>query len=75
MSATTIEERPYDGYRELSSRVGRTQVAITCPFCNARVIAYLWSLCGSGKRCTCGAKLNGYGTAQREVNDRPKEDS
>lgn len=35
---------------------------IRCPFCKATVRAYHWSLYGGGKKCTCGAKHNGYGT-------------
>ncbi len=26
-----------------------------CPWCHAKVKAYLWSLAGGGKRCSCGA--------------------
>jgi hypothetical protein len=61
------EHRSYGGYTTLSSTVGRTRVEIICPFCGDRVIAYLWSLCGSGKRCPCGAKFDGAGNAWREV--------
>lgn len=43
------------------STMGRSIVWITCPFCGTEVTAYLWSLAGSGKRCPCGAKHNGYG--------------
>lgn len=43
------------------STVGRSIVYITCPFCGEEVTAYLWSLNGSGKRCHCGAKHDGYG--------------
>lgn len=48
-----------------TSAMGRTTVMIHCPFCATDVIAYLWSLCGSGKKCACGAKFNGYGTATK----------
>lgn len=47
------------------SEFGRSSVTIICPFCGTYVTAFLWSLAGSGKRCTCGAKLNRYGEARR----------
>ena len=31
---------------------GRRMVTITCPFCGSRTVAHLWSLAGSGKRCS-----------------------
>ena len=52
-----LETRPHTGLRELSREVGRIRVAITCPFCGDEVIAYVWSLAGSGKKCDCGALL------------------
>jgi hypothetical protein len=61
------EHRSYGGYRPGSSTMGRTVVYITCPFCDTVVRAYLWSLSGSGKRCTCGAKFDAAGNAWREV--------
>lgn len=39
----------YQGFRD-----GRTTIRIICPFCNAKILAYLWSLAGCGKRCDCG---------------------
>lgn len=30
-----------------------------CPFCQQEVKAFYWSLCGSGKRCNCGALVYG----------------
>ena len=36
---------------------------IVCPFCSETVKAYLWSLSGGGKRCTCGAMLDAFGNA------------
>ena len=35
---------------------GRSTIWITCPFCGTETECFLWSLAGSGKRCTCGAK-------------------
>ena len=34
---------------------GRSYCYITCPFCGQDVKAFIWSLCGGGKRCPCGA--------------------
>ena len=51
-------------------RIGREHPSsitwyIECPFCFAEVKAYLWSLCGSGKKCGCGALLCSYGDAYK----------
>jgi hypothetical protein len=47
----------------------RTQKTITavCPFCGASVKIYVWSLCGGGKLCRCGAKFQSGGRCQRLV--------
>ena len=43
------------------SRVGRTLVRGTCPFCQTSVEGYLWSISGSGKRCPdCRALLGSF---------------
>lgn len=57
--------RPHDGLTELWRGVGRVRVRLTCPFCNADVEAYLWSLAGSGKKCTCGAVCGQWGAWKR----------
>lgn len=36
------------------SETGRTFVVFSCPFCDAKIKGYVWSLAGSGKRCYCG---------------------
>ena len=59
-----MEEREYEA-RGGRSEVGRSTAYLTCPFCGTEVKAYIWSLAGSGKRCTCGAKFNSYGTARK----------
>jgi hypothetical protein len=51
----------------LASR-GRSYCYITCPFCNAEVKAYVWSLAGGGKRCPCGALHGNYGTSTKKIN-------
>lgn len=50
MGESRLHER-----RTVSSTMGRTVLAILCPFCGCTVEAYAWSLAGSGKRCECGA--------------------
>lgn len=55
------EFRLYESVREVSSRMGRTEDAVVCPFCDDEVYTYRWSRYGSGKRCRCGAILGGYG--------------
>lgn len=62
-----VEERRYTSTSGPST-MGRSVVYLTCPFCNAEVKACLWSLAGSGKRCTrCSAKFNSIGTATKVV--------
>lgn len=50
--ATTISQH---------SEMGKSGVTLECPFCEAHVVAYYWSLAGSGKRCSCGAIIGGTG--------------
>lgn len=53
---------------ERDAIVRQKQIQIACPFCGAKVLAYVWSLCGSGKRCTgddCGAIFGGFGDAYK----------
>ena len=60
-----VETRPYmaGAYR---SRMGRSSVDITCPFCLGVVTAYVWSL-PNGKRCPCGALMGSLGQAHKRV--------
>lgn len=37
------------------SEFGRSTTKVKCPFCSVVTTCYLWSLYGSGKRCSCGA--------------------
>lgn len=55
------ERREHSGLRVISRAVGRVQVEVTCPFCQETVVGYLWSISGSGKRCSCGALLGQLG--------------
>ncbi len=55
---------------EVADRTGRrTQKTITavCPFCQAEVRIFVWSLSGGGKLCTCGAKFQRNGQAGKIV--------
>ena len=39
-----------------TSEMGRSSIDIICPFCKTEFVAYIWSLCGGGKKCpSCGA--------------------
>lgn len=45
------ERRKYKANNWIS-RAGRSTVDIECPFCGKVTQAYIWSLAGSGKRCS-----------------------
>ena len=61
------EQRQYSVSSQYSA-FGRSYIYILCPFCNAEVKTYVWSLAGSGKRCPCGVKFDNAGNARK---DRP----
>jgi len=46
-----------DGLEHPSSRI----IYFNCPWCKNEVKAYVWSMCGGGKRCDCGAIFGSYG--------------
>lgn len=50
---------------------GKTRVQIVCPFCSNPLWAYVWSLSGSGKRCSCGALIGS--TQAFLLTNAPKE--
>jgi hypothetical protein len=53
-----MQERPYT-MRDRTSTMGKSSVIATCPFCDASVVIYLWSIAGNGKKlCACGAALH-----------------
>lgn len=64
---TNYKLEPYPQTRRGLSSIGRTEIFLTCPFFAREVLAYLWSLCGSGKRCPCGALLLRTGALAPEV--------
>ena len=51
------------------SQFGRSYCYITCPFCNEEVKAYIWSLAGCGKKCSCGAVHTYYGFTAKKIED------
>lgn len=58
------ERREYRGINYRSA-MGKSTVDIICPFCNSQTVAYIWSLSGGGKRCTCGALFGSRGVAYK----------
>jgi hypothetical protein len=50
---------------------GSKQGYVDCPFCDAKISCYLWSISGSGKKCSCGAILRSK-TAVRDIDFNDK---
>lgn len=48
------------------SEMGRSTEDVECPFCHTVTMTYIWSRCGGGKRCQCGAVLRRI-TADKKV--------
>ena len=67
MPRNSTETRQIDGYVRKWSEMGKTRIEVICPFCEGRLIAYVWSLNGSGKKCQCGAKMDGTGTFSKDM--------
>lgn len=67
MTSNSTETRQIDGYIRKWSEMGKTRIEVKCPFCSAHLIAYVWSLNGSGKKCSCGAKMDGTGTFAKDM--------
>jgi hypothetical protein len=66
-----LEERRYKT-RDRDRAHGKSSVIADCPFCDAAVVIYLWSIAGSGKkRCSCGAALHSDGVARKLVEVSP----
>ena len=58
------------GYYSMAD--GRSYIYIECPFCGAKVKAYIWSLAGCGKKCTgCDAQFASFGMAYRIHKEKP----
>lgn len=47
-------------------QMGKSRGFVDCPFCSRKVLVYIWSFSGGGKRCECGAKLSRSG-ARKET--------
>lgn len=69
-----IETIESGGYVRKFEEHGRTRVVLECPFCSAKITAYVWSLGAGGKRCGCGA-LAGSNGAFHHFADREKDAS
>ncbi len=39
---------------------GRSTVTLLCPYCDNETKAVIWSLAGTGKLCSCGAKFRRF---------------
>lgn len=64
MNDTEIKQHTRTG---AVSSFGKSYTFITCPFCGEETKAFLWSLAGSGKKCTCGVIHTGYGTTIKKT--------
>jgi len=67
LTSNSTETRKIDGYLRKWQEHGKTRVEVKCPFCQSRMTAYLWSLAGSGKKCSCGAKMDSTGTFAKDM--------
>lgn len=60
--ATAVESRPHrreyaaPAYDSLG-RPSQLRELVKCPFCGVGTVVSVWSICGAGKRCRCGALL------------------
>lgn len=53
--AELIDTKQYVVHRVSLEHRSSNTMYFNCPFCNTEVKAYVWSICGGGKRCDCGA--------------------
>ena len=55
---------------------GRNTALIDCPFCGEkRILIYIWSYSGCGKRCGCGAMLSYHGATKKKIVSEKKLNS
>ena len=65
-----VRESAAHSYR---SRHGRSSIIIVCPWCGGEELAYVWSLAGSGKRCSsCKDVIHYMSISAKRL---PKEDN
>ncbi len=55
-----MENKQWTCLANASRSSGGSYYLIRCPFCEAIVKAYKWSLAGSGKKCVCGALFTAF---------------
>lgn len=59
------ERRKYTIHAHSLERPSSRIVYFHCPYCNIEIKAYVWSLCGGGKRCECGAIFGSKGVGYK----------
>ena len=59
--APEIETKEYTVHRTGLQPPSSNISYFYCPFCGDEVKAYVWSICGGGKRCDCGALFGAHG--------------
>lgn len=66
------DHKKWDGSHDF----GRTTCTIECPFCGWQTEAFVWSLAGSGKRCSnpkCRAVHGSFGKTRKAKPGCPKQ--
>jgi hypothetical protein len=71
------EERKFTVHKTGLEHTSSNTVYFDCPWCKREIKAYVWSICGGGKRCECGAIFSSRGVGYKlieltegEVNER-----
>lgn len=71
MNGREVKEHKCGNYY---SMFGRSTIDIECPWCGDEVVAYVWSLAGSGKRCcTCKNVIHYTKTSARKLSKEELE--
>jgi hypothetical protein len=66
------EIRPYGvisrgAVADVTGRRTQKTITVVCPFCQAEVLIFVWSLSGGGKLCKCGAMFQSDGRTHKIV--------